>query len=85
MSSSNTTRSSIEHMDKENTSAKVFQGKKEKGTFEEPQIKKTVLGESNGNITIIEEPTSPEDTRLMNRKREMKPLSCTNFAFRLNY
>jgi len=58
-----------EHMDKENTSARVMQGKKEKGVFEEPVSKKTVLGESNGNITIIEEPTSPEDTKLMNRKR----------------
>jgi len=56
-------------MDKENTSARVMQGKKEKGVFEEPVSKKTVLGESNGNITIIEEPTSPEDTKLMNRKR----------------
>ena len=68
MSNSNLTRSN-ELMDKENTSARVFQGKKEKGMFEEPQSKKVVLGESNGNITIIEEPTSPEDTKLMNRKR----------------
>jgi hypothetical protein len=68
MSSTNSSRN-IEHRDKENTSARVFQGKKEKGVFEEPQSKKIVLGESNGNITIIEEPTSPEDTKLMNRKR----------------
>ena len=72
-------------MDKENTKVGPLPPKKDKISCDELQPKKTILGEANGNTTIVEEPTSPEDTRLINRKREMKPLSCAEFSFKLNY
>lgn len=72
-------------MDKENPKVKPLPPKKDKFSAEEPQPKKTILGEANGSISVVEEPTSPEDTRLLNRKRQMMPLSCANFSFKLNF
>lgn len=71
-------------MDKENTKMGPFHIKKDK-LNEEQQPKKTILGESSSTITVVGEPSSPEDSRLMKRKREMKPLSCADFSFKLNF
>jgi hypothetical protein len=59
-----------DRVDKENSKITPTQGKKEKGSNEEPQLKKKVLGEASNMVFIVEdEPSSPDDSRLMNRKR----------------
>lgn len=74
-----------EKIDKENTKVLPPQGKKEKGTFEEPPLKKKVLGEASNMVFVVdEEPSSPEDSRLLNRKREMKHTSCAGFSIKLS-
>ena len=75
----------LECMNKENKEVAPAQSKKDKNSIEQPQPKKTILGEAYGSVTVVEEPSSPEDTRLLNRKRQMKPLSCASFSFKLNY
>ena len=74
----------LDQVDKENSKVGVPLIKKDKNAVEEPQPRKTVLGESNSTITVVE-PSSPEDTRLLNRKRQMHPLSCATFSIKLNY
>lgn len=59
----------IELVDKENSAQGAATGKKDKLAFEELPIKKTVLGESSQPKVIEDEPSSPNDTKLINRKR----------------
>lgn len=58
-----------ERHDKENTKVGPLLPKKDKNSFEEPAVRKTVLGEANSSVITVEEPSSPEDTRLLKRKR----------------
>lgn len=73
----------IELVDKENTNAGLHLVKHTKG--DEAQVKKTVLGETNQPKIITNEPSSPEDSKLMERKRQMSKQSVQAFAFKLNY
>jgi hypothetical protein len=57
----------IELVDKENTQQGCFITKRDKTNAEEP--KKTVLGETSQPKVIADEPSSPEDTKLLYRKR----------------
>jgi hypothetical protein len=79
------TQKYAEQVDKENAQLPPFFAKKEKLIGEEPQIRKTVLGESSQPKVFTEEPTSPEDTKLLARKREIERGSALTFAFKLNF
>lgn len=61
----------IEMVDKENSKIGVPSIKKDKIGNEEVQVKKTVLGESCQPKISSNEPSSPEDTKLLERKRKM--------------
>lgn len=74
----------IEMVDKENTNKGSLLPKKDKMS-EEIQVKKTVLGESSQPKYIVDEPTSPEDTKLMNKKRENQQKNTTSFSLKLQY
>lgn len=74
----------IEMIDKENTKFRPTPSKKDKNTQEEPQIKKKILGEASNTVFVVEEPTSPDDSRLLKRKREMSHTSCADFVLNLN-
>lgn len=74
----------IEMIDKENTKFRPTPSKKDKTTQEEPQIKKKILGEASNTVFVVEEPTSPDDSRLLKRKREMSHTSCADFVLNLN-
>lgn len=74
----------IELIDKEN--APVARAlRKDKLTSEDLQVKKTVLGESTQPQSVIDEPSSPEDSRLLKRKRDFqKQLKSVNdFSIKL--
>ena len=73
----------IELVDKENTNAGLSLSKPSKG--EEPYIKKTVLGETNQPKILANEPSSPEDSKLLERKRQMNKQSVKDFSFKLNF
>lgn len=73
----------IEMVDKENS--KVGLPVKKDKLAEEAQVKKTVLGESCQPKILPNEPTSPEDSKLLDRKRKMNKQSVENFAFKLNF
>jgi hypothetical protein len=73
----------IELVDKENTNAGLPLPKHSKG--DEAQIKKTVLGETNQPKILANEPTSPEDSKLLERKRQMNKQSVKDFSFKLNF
>lgn len=49
----------VEIIDKENTMVGVAPYKKDKTTEDTQMIKKTVLGEANQQIRVVEEPSSP--------------------------
>ena len=71
-----------EKVDKENTKMGPVSIKKEKGATEE-QPKKKVLGEASNQVFVVEEPNSPDDDRLLARKREMKKNSCAGFTLQM--
>jgi hypothetical protein len=73
----------IELVDKENTNAGLHLIKQGKG--EEGQVKKTVLGETNQPKILPNEPSSPEDSKLLDRKRQMNKQSVQAFSFKLNF
>lgn len=73
----------IELVDKENTKAGLPLPKQTKG--EENPVKKTVLGETNQPKIITNEPSSPEDSKLMDRKRQMNKQSVEGFTLKLNF
>jgi hypothetical protein len=60
----------IELVDKENSNVGAHVVKKDKLSHEE-QVKKTVLGESCQPKILPNEPSSPEDSKLLERKRKM--------------
>ena len=70
--------------DKENTKVGGAQLTKKDKLLEEVQPKKTILGETNQHIIVVPEPSSPEDARLLNRKREMQQKSVGGFSLKLN-
>ena len=70
--------------DKENTKVGGPQLTKKDKLLEEVQPKKTILGETNQHIIVVPEPSSPEDARLLNRKREMQQKSVGGFSLKLN-
>lgn len=75
----------IEMVDKENSKVGHQPNKKDKNCDELP-VKKTVLGETNQQVFLVEEPSSPEDTKLLNRKREMQQKAVTGgFALKLQF
>jgi len=69
--------------DKENSQVVKPVRKEKQG--EEPQIKKKILGETSQPQSIVEEPSSPEGSRLLARKREFQRQQrrIGDFAFRL--
>lgn len=71
-----------EKVDKENTKLGPVPTKKDKSVLEEPS-KKKVLGEASNTVFVVEEPTSPDDDRLLARKREFKQTSCMDFSLQL--
>lgn len=73
----------IEMVDKENS--KVGLPAKRDKLAEEVQVKKTVLGESCQPKILPNEPASPEDTKLLERKRKMNKQSVESFSFKLNF
>jgi hypothetical protein len=52
---------------------------------EEGHVKKTVLGETNQPKILPNEPSSPEDSKLLDRKRQMNKQSVQAFSFKLNF
>ena len=74
----------IELCDKENSQV-AKAPKKDKLQGEEQPVKKTVLGESTQPQSVIEEPESPEDTRLLKRKRDFQKQqkSVNDFSIKL--
>lgn len=73
----------IELVDKENTNAGVPLPKHSKG--DDNPVRKTVLGETNQPKIIANEPSSPEDSKLMDRKRQMSKQSVQAFTLKLNF
>ncbi len=74
---------SIEMAEKENNQVGLVQGKKEKASGEQVQLK-TILGEVQIK-TSVNEPTSPEDSKLIEKKRVMERQNIESFAFKLTY
>lgn len=69
--------------EKENNQVGLVQGKKEKASGEQVQLK-TILGEVQIK-TSVNEPTSPEDSKLIEKKRVMERQNIESFAFKLTY
>ncbi len=74
----------IELVDKENTNKGALIPKKDKNSNEETPIKKTVLGETSQPTFGVEDTSSPEDSRLLKRKREMQYKSSLGFTLNLH-
>jgi hypothetical protein len=75
----------IEMIDKENSKVGIPSVKKDKSNAEDPYVKKTVLGEVSQPQILPNEPSSPEDTKLLERKRKMGKQSVEGFAFQLSF
>ena len=63
----------------------MIPSKKDKLSTDEIPIKKIVLGEVSQQSLIIEEPSSPEDSRLLAKKRKMQIKNASDFTFKLNF
>lgn len=74
--------------DKENSFPAPFPNRKEKSSEETLSNKKIALHDTTqpNNITAEEEaPTSPQDSKLMGRKREMQRKGTEGVSLKLNY
>ena len=70
-------------IDKENLKVVAPLSKKDKAASEDTPVKKTVLGESSQQKKVAVEPSSPEDSKLLEKKRAMKYGNAESFSFSL--